>query len=76
MEWKDISQRVLTKGPDEVLDYVFDWAPKTNERPNSPSDWLEDGETIDDKEITVAGIDGIGAQSARRAVEQWNERMN
>jgi len=50
------------KDPEEVLDYKFDWAPLTNERPDGISDWLRDGETI--VSATVVGEAGITVNSS------------
>jgi hypothetical protein len=38
-----MTEKVLFKDPDAILDYVFDW-----------TDWLEVGETISSQTITVA----------------------
>jgi hypothetical protein len=42
---------IKTKDPAAKLDYLFDWAPKTNDV--GLSDWLEEGETISTYEVTV-----------------------
>lgn len=39
----------------EVLDYTFDFAPKTNGAINSGKDYLESGETLLTKVVTVTG---------------------
>jgi len=42
------------KDPGEKLDYKFDWAPLTNERPDGISDWLRlPGETIVEHIVTA-----------------------
>ena len=52
----------MIKDPDANLDYVFDWAPLTNGRPQAKSDWLATSETITaatvtaDSGITVADV--------------------
>ena len=38
-----MTEKVLLKDPDAILDYAFDW-----------TDWLEAGETISSQTITVA----------------------
>lgn len=43
------------KDPDELLDYKFDWAADRNN--NGLTNWLKEGETILDCEVTVP--DGI-----------------
>ena len=42
--------------PDALLDYKFDWAPKTNGVAGSKSDWLESGDTVDTFVITANGV--------------------
>ena len=47
------------KHPSAKLDYLFDWAPKRNNR--GLSNWLRDDETISTKTITVTS--GITVES-------------
>lgn len=49
------------KHPTSKLDYVFDWAPKRNDR--GVSNWLEEGETILTKTISIVPIDDITIES-------------
>lgn len=44
----------VVKDPDDVLDYVFDFAPLTNVREDATSDWLSSGETISTISVTAA----------------------
>ena len=50
---------IFSKDPNAVLDYKFDWKALTNE--NGDSDWLDSGETISTKTVTVD--DGITKDS-------------
>ena len=55
------SSQMPPKHPNDVLDYVFDFAPKTNDTEGGDSDWLASGETIASKTVTVD--DGITKDS-------------
>ena len=60
------------KDPDAVLDYVFDWAPLTNER--GRSDWLASGETISTRTIVAAAgitVDSSSITEAGKSVTVW-----
>ena len=60
------------KDPDDVLDYFFDWAGKTNGNWNS--DWLASGEEITSKTVTAeAGIteDSSAINAAKNGVTVW-----
>ncbi len=46
------SKNTFIKDPEAVLDYKFDWAPLTNG--SGDSNWLQAGETISTKTITVS----------------------
>ena len=49
------------KHPTASLDYLFDWAPASNNR--GVSDWLQEGEVITSYTVTVPeGIDKISDQ--------------
>ena len=50
---------IFLKDPNAVLDYKFDWKAETNG--SGDSDWLDSGETISSKVVTVD--DGITKQS-------------
>lgn len=53
----------FVKRPAEVLDYVFDW-----------SDWLQSGETISSRSVTVSPVGGIAIDSTSlttSAVTVW-----
>lgn len=41
------------KDPNEVLDYVFDWAPASNHRRGADGDWLVGGDTISTRTVTA-----------------------
>ena len=41
------------KDPSAVLDYAFDWKPKTHGALGATKDWLATGETITDHTITA-----------------------
>lgn len=62
------------KDPDAVIDYLFDFAPLTNGRDPSGTDWLGSGETIDsfvieaDPGITV---DSSALTDSNRSVRVW-----
>lgn len=44
---------VIVKDPHAVLDYVWDWKANTNGSDTSIDDWLQSGETISDRDVTV-----------------------
>ena len=50
---------IFLKDPDATLDYKFDWKALTNG--SGDSDWLDTGETISSKTVTVD--DGITKES-------------
>ena len=52
----------FSKDVDAVLDYKFDWKGLTNGSSGAQSDWLQSGETITEKTITVD--DGITQDSS------------
>ena len=64
----------VIKDPAAVLDYVFDWAPLTNDRLRARSDWLEAGETIASHTITADSgltVDSSGETDAATSVTAW-----
>lgn len=46
------NKNTFIKDPDAVLDWKFDWAPLTNG--NGNSNWLQAGEIISSKTITIS----------------------
>lgn len=48
------TKRTFDKDPDAELDYIFDWAPKSNDM--GLSDWLSDGETIVSHTVEIAPV--------------------
>lgn len=62
------------KDPDEILDYVFDFAPNTNGRSGASTDYLDSGETISSHSVTVpagATLDSSAAILTNTAVRAW-----
>lgn len=62
----------FVKDPDEVLDYVFDFAPLTNGR--GDTDWLASGETIASKTITAdtgITVDSSAITDSSTSVTVW-----
>jgi len=55
-----MSECLKVKRPDSKLDYIFDWAGKTNG--NCKEDWLATGEVISNHTITAS--DGITIDSS------------
>ena len=63
---------VFRKDPDSVLDYVFDWKALANGR--GDRDWLESGETISTRTVTVdSGItkDSDSITDTNTSVTVW-----
>lgn len=63
-----------TKDPSDVLDYIFDFASKTNLRTGARSDFLDAGETISTRTITAdAGItvDSSSITDSSTSVTVW-----
>jgi hypothetical protein len=64
----------VIKDPAATLDYVFDWAPRTNARRWARSDWLEAGETIDTATVTAESgltVDSSGITDTDTSVTAW-----
>jgi hypothetical protein len=60
------------KDPDAVLDFAFDWKPKTNLVTGATSDWLATGETISSYTVTVSsGITKASDSQASGKVTVW-----
>jgi len=65
---------LATKGPNEGLDYVFDFAPLTNGREGAESDWLASGETISTRTITAETgitVDSSSITDTNTSVTVW-----
>jgi hypothetical protein len=63
---------LYVKDPDAVLDFAFDWKPKTNGVTNAASDWLATGETISSYTVTVSsGITKASDSQASGIVTVW-----
>jgi hypothetical protein len=66
--------RYQTKTPAAVLDYKVDFAAETNGRPGADGDWLESGDTISTRTVTVdSGItkDSDALADSDTAVVVW-----
>lgn len=65
---------VPPKDPNAVVDYLFDWAAKTNGRDPYGSDWLASGETIASHEIVADSgitVDSSAAADTNTSVRVW-----
>lgn len=66
-------KRFPDKDPSSTLDYLFDWAPKTNHK--DLSDWLEDDETIISHtiEIEPTGLINSGSSIVNngKSIQVW-----
>ncbi len=63
---------LFVKDPDALLDYVFDWAPLTNNRLHAKSDWLEANETITAATVTAdSGLTVSNVSFTDTAVVAW-----
>jgi len=59
------SKNTYIKDPEAILDWKFDWAPLTNG--SGASDWLQVGEIISTKTITISpsvAVTGLTADSS------------
>jgi hypothetical protein len=60
------------KDPNAVLDFAFDWKPKTNGVTGATSDWLASGETISSHTVTVeAGLTKDSDSESGGKVTVW-----
>lgn len=64
----------MVKDPDEVLDYIVDFAPLTNSRYGAASDWLLPGETLSSHAVSATTgitIDADSLTATDTAVLVW-----